>query len=108
MPREVNRIYLDTASTTAVHPEVLETYKELLTRYYVNSESLYSEGAEVHRMLEKARAAAAGLLGVQAQELIFTAGSSESNSSAVKGVCFALPKGSFATTTAKALAEIPT
>ena len=91
MPREVNRIYLDTASTTAVHPEVLETYKELLTRYYVNSESLYSEGAEVHRMLEKARAAAAGLLGVQAEELIFTAGSSESNSSAVKGVCFAQP-----------------
>ncbi len=83
------RVYFDNASTTAVNPEVLKTYKALLDKYYVNSESLYEEGAEVHRNIEKARAATAGLLGVKADEIIFTAGGSESNSLAIKGVAFA-------------------
>ena len=93
MPR---RIYFDNASTTNIHPEVLKTYEELLERFYVNSESLYDEGSEISRMMEKARAAIAGLLGVNMQDIIFTSGSSESNTAAIKGVCFAgtaeLPK----------------
>ncbi len=83
------RIYFDNASTTAVHPDVLKTYESLIEKYYVNSESLYEEGTEVHRMMEKARAATAGLLGVKNNEIIFTGGSSESNSLALKGVMFA-------------------
>lgn len=89
MQRVQRRIYFDNASTTAVHPEVLKTYESLLEKYFVNSESLYDEGTEVHRMMEKARAAAAGLLGVKSNEIIFTSGSSEANSLAVKGVMFA-------------------
>ncbi|MCR5795583.1 MAG: cysteine desulfurase [Solobacterium sp.] len=84
-----NRVYLDNASTTAAEPAVLKSYEALLEKYYVNSESLYDEGTEVSRMMEKARGAIAGLLGVKDSEIIFTSGSSESNSSAVKGVCFA-------------------
>lgn len=87
-----HRIYLDNASTTAVRPEVLKTYKELLDTAYVNSESLYEEGTQIHDQMEKARAAIAGLLGCRAKEVIFTSGSSESNSMAIKGVAFAVPK----------------
>lgn len=83
------RIYFDNASTTNIHPEVLKTYQELLEKFYVNSESLYDEGSEISRMMEKARGAIAGLLGVQPQDIIFTSGSSEANSAAIKGVCFA-------------------
>ena len=83
------RIYLDHAGTTKPDPEVLKTYTALLADHYANSESLYDEGSEVHRMMEKARSAAAGLLGVSANEILFTAGSSESNSMAIKGTCFA-------------------
>ena len=86
MPKVQRRIYLDSASTTDIHPEVLASYKALLDRYYANSESLYDEGAEVSRMLEKARSAIAGLLGVKSNEILFTCGSSESNSAALKGV----------------------
>lgn len=86
-----NRVYFDSASTTNIHPEILKTYEELLHKYYVNSESLYDEGNTVSRMMEKARKAIAGLLGVEASEIIFTSGSSESNSAAIKGVCFACP-----------------
>lgn len=85
------RVYLDHAGTTCPSPEVLSSYKSLLDSHFANSESLYDEGAEVHRMMEKARSAAAGLLDVSPSEIIFTAGSCESNSLAVKGVCLAAP-----------------
>ncbi len=85
------RVYFDSSSTTNIHPEVLATYKQLLDRYYVNSESLYDEGSEISRMMEKARGAIAGLLGVNSDEILFTSGSSESNSAAIKGICFAQP-----------------
>lgn len=87
----MRRVDLDSASTTKVHPAVLETYMELLKRDYVNSESLYDEGVALHLKLEKARAAIASLLTVEAKEIIFTSGASESNSAAIKGVCFAHP-----------------
>lgn len=85
----LNRVYFDNASTTNIHPEVLKSYESLLEKYYVNSESLYNEGVEIYRMMEKARRAIAGLLDVNASDILFTSGSSESNSSAIKGVCFA-------------------
>lgn len=91
MRRVQRRVYFDGASTTAIHPDVLQTYKTLLDKYYVNSESLYDEGSEISRMMEKARSAIAGLLGVNSDDIIFTSGSSEANSSAIKGVCFAQP-----------------
>lgn len=85
----LNRVYFDNASTTNIHPDVLKSYISLLEKYYVNSESIYNEGIEINSMLEKARRAIAGLLGVQASDIIFTSGSSESNTSAIKGVCAA-------------------
>lgn len=84
-----NRVYFDNASTTDIHPEVLKSYMDLLKKYYVNSESLYNEGSEIYRMMEKARRAIAELLDVHPSEIIFTSGSSESNTAAIKGVCFA-------------------
>ncbi|MBR4446509.1 MAG: cysteine desulfurase [Solobacterium sp.] len=85
------RVYLDHASTTSVNPDVLKTYTSLLETYYVNSESLYDEGNKVYQMMEKAREAIAGLLDVKPGDILFTSGSSESNTAAVKGVCFACP-----------------
>ena len=89
MQRVQRRIYFDNSSTTRIHPEVLKSYEQLLEKYYVNSESLYDEGSEISQMMEKARGAIAGLLGVHATDILFTSGSSESNSAAVKGCAFA-------------------
>ena len=86
MPNQ--RIYFDHSSTTNIHPDVLETYIELLKTHYANSESLYDEGSEIARMMEKARASIAGLLGIHNDEVLFTGSSSESNSLAIKGVAF--------------------
>ena len=87
-----NRIYFDNASTTAINPEVLKSYESLLEKYYVNSESLYDEGSEIYRMMEKARGAIAGLLGVKSDEILFTSGSSESNSSVIPVIVLHLPQ----------------
>lgn len=89
MQRVQRRIYFDNSSTTRIHPEVLKSYEQLLEKYYVNSESLYDEGSEISQMMERARGAIAGLLGVHATDILFTSGSSESNSAAVKGCAFA-------------------
>lgn len=89
MQRVQRRIYFDNSSTTRIHPEVLKSYEQLLEKYYVNSESLYDEGSEISQMMEKARGAIAGLLGVHATDILFTSGSSESNSAAIKGCAFA-------------------
>lgn len=80
------RIYFDNASTTSIHPDILQSYISLLQKYYANSESLYNEGVEIATMMEKARRAIGGLLGVKSQDIIFTSGSSESNTAAIKGV----------------------
>ena len=94
----MRRVYFDHASTTNVDPEVLKTYEHLLEKYYVNSESLYDEGVEIHHMVEKSRAAAAALLGVKPQEILFTSGSSEANSTVIKGVPLAVGKKHIITT----------
>ena len=69
------KVYLDAVSTTAVNPEVLDTYKKLLDKYYCN-------------MQEKARRNIADMLKVKKDDIIFTAGASEANSLAIKGLCF--------------------
>lgn len=95
-----NRIYLDYASTTPVHPEILKAYKGLLDVWFVNSESLYQEGTQLHQLMEKCRAQTANLLNVRPNEIIFTSGASEASSMAIKGVAFQHleKKGHFITT----------
>lgn len=83
-----NRVYLDYASTTPVHPEILKAYKGLLDVWFVNSESLYQEGTQLHQLMEKSRAQTASLLKVRPNEIIFTSGASEASSLAIKGVAF--------------------
>ena len=80
------KVYLDAVSTTNVNKEVLETYKKLLDEYYCNSDALYDDGVAIYDMQEKSRRIIGELLGVNKDEIIFTAGSSESNSLAIKGL----------------------
>mgnify|MGYP001113940647 CR=1 FL=1 len=83
-----NRIYFDSVSTSKVNLEVLTSYKKMLDKYYVNSDSMYDEGLKIYNLQEKSREQIAKLLGVYPEEIIFTSGSSESNNLAIKGLCF--------------------
>ncbi|MDO4197559.1 MAG: cysteine desulfurase family protein [Erysipelotrichaceae bacterium] len=81
------KVYLDAVSTTSVHPEVLDTYKKLLDKYYCNSDALYDDGVAIYDMQEKARKNIAQMLKVKKEDIIFTSGASEANSLAIKGLC---------------------
>ncbi len=80
------KIYLDAVSTTNINREVRETYVKLLDQHYCNSDALYDDGVAIYDMQEKSRRIICDLLGVGKDELIFTSGSSEANSLAIKGL----------------------
>ena len=50
---EGNMVYLDYAATTPYNKDVLKTYTQLLEKYFYNADSIYSQGIEVNRLLEK-------------------------------------------------------
>ena len=77
--------YFDFASTTFVNAEVLKTYTEVLEKYFVNSESIYPQGIEVNKLMNKSRHQLADLLRVRDNEIIFTSGASEASNLAIKG-----------------------
>lgn len=77
--------FFDYASCTPVDPRILKTYCGLLETAYLNSEAVYTQGLEIHNLVEKSRAKIAKLLQVLPEEIIFTSGASEANSFAIKG-----------------------
>ena len=89
----MRRIYLDNAATTAVSPEVMEAMLPYFTEVYGNASSIHGFGREAKRAIETARRQVMKALNVAApQEIYFTAGGTESDNWAIKGV--ALMKGS--------------
>ncbi|MBR2578360.1 MAG: cysteine desulfurase, partial [Erysipelotrichaceae bacterium] len=81
------KVYFDNVATTRTDDDVLKTYKELLDKYYCNSDALYDDAVIINNMMEKSRENIAKLLCVEKEEVIFTGGASEANSLAVKGLC---------------------
>jgi cysteine desulfurase len=85
-------IYLDYASTTPVHPRVLEAVEPYLRQEFGNPSNLYALGRRAGDALERARAQVAAILGSHEDEIVFTGGGSESDNLALKGVAMAAPK----------------
>lgn len=77
-------IYLDYASTTPLHKEVLKTYEMLLETQFANCDSLHDLGRESAKLMEQSRANIAQLLHVYSDEILFSSGASEANNYAVK------------------------
>lgn len=85
-------IYLDYASTTPVHPRVLEAVEPYLRQEFGNPSNLYALGRRAGDALERARAQVAAILGSHEDEIVFTGGGSESDNLALKGVAMAAPR----------------
>ncbi len=80
-------IYLDNAATSPVDEEVLEAMLPYLREEYGNPSSKYYCKAErAKQAVEDARAKIAALFGATSEEIIFTAGSTESTNMIIKGV----------------------
>src|SRR4051812_36750186 len=80
------RIYLDYASLTPVLPEVLSSMVEASKKIYANPSSLYKEGMEARKALEKARKDIASYFHAKSEEIIFTSGGTEANNLAIIGL----------------------
>jgi cysteine desulfurase len=86
-------VFLDNSAATRLDERVLEAMKPYFFDTYAvaTSEFGYSMGIEAREGLEAARATLAARLGaVQAEEFVFTSGSTESSNMALKGVAMSL------------------
>ncbi|WP_041638051.1 cysteine desulfurase family protein [Anoxybacillus flavithermus] len=85
----MERIYLDHAATSPVHPQVVEAMVPYMTTYFGNPSSIHSFGRETRRALDEAREIIAKTIGAKANEIIFTSGGTEADNLAIIGVAMA-------------------
>ncbi len=90
----MRQIYLDYNATTPIAPSVVDAMTPFLTDHYGNPSSAHSLGRAANEAIEDARVQVAGLLGCDANEVVFTSGGTESNNLAIKGVMYAGTPGS--------------
>ena len=80
-------IYLDYNATTPVLPEVVDAMLPYLREHFGNPSSGHTYGRSALAAVTHARAQVAGLLGCDADEIVFTSGGTEANNLAIRGVC---------------------
>jgi cysteine desulfurase len=81
-------VYLDHAATSPMHPAAVEAMTAALSTVG-NASSLHATGRLARRRMEEARELIAAKLGARPSEVIFTAGGTESDNLAVKGIYWA-------------------
>ncbi len=79
-------VYLDNAATTKVRPEVVEAMLPYFTEIYGNASAVYDFGQKCKQAIEDARETIGSSIGTKASNIYFTAGGSESDNWALKGV----------------------
>jgi cysteine desulfurase len=85
-------IYLDFNATTPVLPAVFEAMKPYFSDQWGNPSSSYRFGASLKKGLEVARSQVSNLIGVSAEEILFTAGATEANNTAIRAALNTAPK----------------
>ena len=88
----MKNIYLDYNATTPIHPEVKKVLIESFD-LYGNPSSLHTPGREANSKIEEARLSIAKLINADPDEIIFTAGGSESNNTVLKYIVCNPAKG---------------
>lgn len=87
----MNQIYLDYAAATPMHDEVFVAMKPYFTDRFYNPSATYLAAVDVKKDLDSARARVAEILGAKPLEITFTAGGTEANNLAIRGVMDAFP-----------------
>src|SRR5690606_31130881 len=81
----MNRIYLDHAATSPMHPEVVSTFSEALGTVYGNPSSIHGTGRAARKALDDARKLLADSIHADDTEIIFTSGGTEADNLAIFG-----------------------
>lgn len=75
----MRKVYLDNASTTPIHPEVILEMTKVMAEDYGNPSSTHSLGRNAKSILELSRKSIAKQINATAQEIIFTSCGTEAN-----------------------------
>ncbi len=95
------KVYMDNAATTKLSPDVLNAMMPYLTDIYGNASSVHAFGREAREGVEHARNQVAAAINASPDEIFFTAGGTESDNMAIKGVAHKyVKKGKHIITTA--------
>lgn len=81
----MDRIYVDHAATSPIHPEVIEVMTSVMQNTFGNPSSIHFFGREARRIIDDARATIAKSLNADFQEIIFTSGGTEADNMAIIG-----------------------
>jgi len=83
---------MDHAATTSTDVEVVKAMEPYFTLKYGNPNSIHSFGQEARKAVEEAREKIARLIGANSSEIVFTAGGTEADNHAIKGIAWANQK----------------
>ena len=78
-------VYLDNSATTMCYPEVGELVYKVMCRDYGNPASMHRKGVEAEHYIREAKETLAKILKVNAKEIFFTSGGTESDNLALIG-----------------------
>ena len=78
-PTRDQKTYLDWAASAPPEPEALEEARDVSAQFFANPSSPHAAGRAAEEKLSQLRARCAKSLGVEAKEIIFTSGGTESN-----------------------------
>ena len=78
-------VYLDNSATTRCYPEVGELVYKVMCRDYGNPSSMHRKGVEAEHYVKESKEILARLLKVNAKEIFFTSGGTESDNLALIG-----------------------
>ena len=78
-------VYLDNSATTRCYPEVGELVYKVMCRDYGNPSSMHRKGVEAEHYVKESKETLARLLKVNAKEIFFTSGGTESDNLALIG-----------------------
>ncbi len=84
------RIYMDYSATTPMKKEVLDAMMPYFCEDYGNASSVHSFGRDAKNAINKSRETVAKALGARREEIYFTAGGTESDNWAIKGIAKSL------------------
>lgn len=79
-------IYLDFAATTPIHPQVLDVYSQVASRYFGNASSLHDEGSSAKQIIDASTKVIATALNGSPKGITFTSGATESNYLAIQAL----------------------
>ena len=85
---DTRSVYLDHAASTPMHAKAIEAMTDAMATVG-NASSLHTAGRSARRRLEESRETLAARLGARPSEVIFTAGGTDSDNLAVKGIYWA-------------------